>query len=364
MIRQNILVAGAGKIGTLIAVLLAQTQEYQVHLIDIIPQSSNLNDKDKLPYTLKQDVVDVNDEAALTAYVQKNQINSVISCLPYFCNEAIANLASKNKLHYFDLTEDTAVFDAIKKLSQNASTAFVPQCGVAPGFINIVTSDLIKRFAPAKAAYMRVGALPAYPHNALKYALTWSTDGLINEYGNPCYAIKEGKQVTVNPLEDLETISVDGVEYEAFNTSGGVGNLTNAFENKIQTMNYKTLRYPGHCEKMRLLMNDLQLNKDRQNLKHILEEALPRTNQDVVIIYVAVEGMQHGEYLEETFVKKIYPKTIAKAQWSAIQVATATSACAVIDLVLQAPVIPKGLVTQESIALDAFLQNRFGQYYF
>lgn len=363
MNKKTILVAGAGHIGSLIALMLAQTQDYQVFLIDITNKSGSFGVDGVVPQSLQRDVVDVNDEAAITSYIQKNKIQSVISCLPYFCNEALSTLAAKNQLNYFDLTEDTQVFETIKKLAQNAASAFVPQCGVAPGFINIVSNDLIKQFNPAKAALMCVGALPAYPHNALKYALTWSTDGLINEYGNPCYCIKEGKRVLVSPLHDLETILIDGVEYEAFNTSGGVGNLTSTYEGKIQSMSYKTLRYPGHCEKIRLLMNELQLNKDRETLKKILENAVPKTNQDVVVIYVAVEGMKHDEFVKETFVKKIYPQTIANVKWSAIQIATATSACAVVDLVHQLPTMPKGLVLQESITLEAFLKNRFGKYY-
>ncbi len=359
----NLLIAGTGKIGTLIAVLLAQTHNYHVHIIDIISQSNNLNNGSSLPPSLQQDVLNVNNITELTSYIKNHDIHAVISCLPYFCNETLARVAAWNQLHYFDLTEDIAVFDIIKQLSSNSRTAFVPQCGVAPGFVNIVCNDLIKKFSPAKAAFLRVGALPAFPHNAFKYALTWSTDGLINEYGNPCYSIKDYKEVITNPLEELETILIDGVEYEAFNTSGGVGNLTSAYAGKIETMNYKTLRYPGHCEKMRLLMNDLQLNKDRENLKHILEEALPKTNQDVVIIYVAVEGNQNGKYMEETYVKKIYPQTISNHQWSAIQIATATSACAVVDIILQDKNHPVGLILQESISLDAFLQNRFAQYY-
>ncbi|MBS0286878.1 MAG: saccharopine dehydrogenase NADP-binding domain-containing protein [Proteobacteria bacterium] len=354
------MVAGSGKIGTLVAVLLAATEDYHVHLIDIAHQSLNLAHGQ---YALTQHVLDVNDHSALSTYVTQHGIKTVVSCLPYFCNQAIATLAAKHHLHYFDLTEDTNVFDAIEQLALQATHAFVPQCGVAPGFINIVTNDLIKRFNPVKSALLRVGALPAYPHNALKYALTWSTDGLINEYGNPCYGIKDFQQVTMSPLEDLETITIDGVEYEAFNTSGGVGHLTHAYQGTVETMNYKTLRYPGHCEKMRLLMNDLKLNKDRANLKHILEEALPKTNQDVVIIYAAVDGMQHGEYMEETFVKKIYPKSFAGRMWSAIQTATATSACAVIDIVHKTPDLQKGLILQESIPLDTFFKNRFGQFY-
>ena len=93
-------------------------------------------------------------------------------------------------------------------------------------------------------------------------------------------------------------------------------------------MDYKTIRYPGHCEQMRLLMNDLKLNQDRGTLKRILENAVPQTLQDVVIVYAAVTGMQHGELREENYVSKIYPQIIAGRLWSAIQVSTASGICA------------------------------------
>src|SRR5678816_1775834 len=181
-----------------------------------------------------------------------------------------------------------------------------------------------------------------------KYSLTWSTDGLINEYGNTCYGIEEGEKVPLLPLEGYETIEVDGLLYEAFNTSGGLGTLADTYAGKVRTMNYKTLRYPGHCEKIHLLMNDLKLNEDRETLKRILERAVPQTLQDVVLIYTSVMGMREGALFEENYVKKIYPQCIKGKLWSAIQVTTASSLCAVADLVLAAPDQYKGFVTQES----------------
>jgi len=128
-------------------------------------------------------------------------------------------------------------------------------------------------------------------------------------------------------------------------------------------MNYKTLRYPGHCEKIHFLMQDLKLNRDRETLKRILENAIPQTRQDVVLIYVSVSGTQKGHLFEENYVKKVYPQTIAGSLWSAIQVTTAAGLCAVLDLVMTDPALRGGFVTQESFALQAFLDNRFGQYY-
>jgi saccharopine dehydrogenase-like NADP-dependent oxidoreductase len=236
----------------------------------------------------------------------------------------------------------------------------MPQCGLAPGFISIVAHELMTHFETLDTVKMRVGALPVHPSNALKYSLTWSTDGLINEYGNVCYGIEQGEKVPLQPLEGYETIELDGLLYEAFNTSGGLGTLADSYAGRVRTMNYKTLRYPGHCEKIQLLMKDLKLNEDRETLKRILEHAVPQTLQDVVLIYASVTGTNKDGFFEENYVKKIYPQCIKSKLWSAIQMTTASSACCVMDLVLKNPSAYHGFVTQESILLKTFLDNEFG----
>lgn len=261
------------------------------------------------------------------------------------------------------MTEDIKTADEVEKLSKDLSTAFVPQCGLAPGFISIVANELMQRFPKLHTVKMRVGALPVNISNALQYSLTWSTDGLINEYGNPCQAIIDGKEVNVMPLQDLEEIKIDGLSYEAFNTSGGIGTLAETWKNKVDLISYKTIRYPGHCEKMRFLMNDLHLNEDRETLKRILENAIPKTHQDVVLVYVSVTGTKEDVFTEENYVRKFYPKIINGTQWSAIQLTTASSICAVMDLVVTQPDKYKGFIKQEQFSLNDISGNRFGQYY-
>ena len=172
-----------------------------------------------------------------------------------------------------------------------------------------------------------------------------------------------GKIVAAAPLEGLEEIEIDGTLYEAFNTSGGLGSLAESYGKQCEQINYKTMRYPGHCAQMRLLMNDLKLNFDRATLKRVLENAVPQTLQDVVIVYVAVAGRQHGELREENYVSKIYPQVIAGRLWSAIQVTTAAGICAVVDLVMQQHGRYRGFVRQEDFALVDVLANRFGRHY-
>jgi saccharopine dehydrogenase-like NADP-dependent oxidoreductase len=170
----------------------------------------------------------------------------------------------------------------------------MPQCGLAPGFIGIVAHHLAQGFDTLHEVKMRVGALPAFPTNALKYNLTWSVDGLINEYCHPCEAIRGGKNIEVLPLEGLEHFSLDGTEYEAFNTSGGLGTLCETLAGRVQTLDYKSVRYPGHRDLMKMLLEELQLNQDTETLKAIMRKSIPSTMQDVVLVFVTVSGMRDG----------------------------------------------------------------------
>lgn len=363
MAKHNVLILGAGKIGSLIACLFAGAEDYSVHIGDLEGDVAGSHTQGEFSDRIHSVQLDAQDKKAIVDFVTQHKITALVSGLPYYCNKLVAQVAADHNLHYFDLTEDVEITRFVQTVSEGRDTAFVPQCGLAPGFISIVTNALMQNFETVDTVKMRVGALPVNPNNALKYSLTWSTDGLINEYGNLCYGIENGTMTTLLPLEGYETITIDGLLYEAFNTSGGLGSLAETYSGKVSTMNYKTLRYPGHCKKVKLLMNDLKMNNDRENLKTILERSIPKTKQDVVVIYVAVSGMRDDDLFEENYVKKIYPHHIAGQHWSAIQVTTAAGICAVVDIVLQNIQNFKGMVRQEDIQLDDVLANRFGHYY-
>ena len=359
----KVLILGAGKIGSLICGLLADSGDYEVHVADVNCELARAVVAAHQLDNLQAHGFDARDAGVLAAHLRAHPVDAVISSLPFYCNVAVAEAARNAGIHYFDLTEDVAVTRAVRRLAEGAEKAFVPQCGLAPGFISIAANALIGHFDELRSVKLRVGALPQHPNNVLKYSLTWSTEGLINEYGNPCEALVDGRAVEVAPLEGLEEIEIDGTAYEAFNTSGGLGSLGETYGDRAQTMDYKTIRYPGHCGQMRLLMNDLKLNQDRATLKRILENAVPQTLQDVVIVYVAVTGRQEGELREENYVSKIYPQYIAGRLWSAIQVTTAAGVTAVVDLVLGHPGRYRGFVRQEDFKLVDVLDNRFGRHY-
>jgi saccharopine dehydrogenase-like NADP-dependent oxidoreductase len=359
----RVLILGAGKIGALISGLLAESGSYSVFLGDINGTTAKAVVRAHGGANLTGVALDASDTAALRRHLAAEPVEAVVSSLPYYCNVEVAEAARAAGAHYFDLTEDVEVTRAVIRIAHGASRAFVPQCGLAPGFISIAANELMSHFDKLRAVKLRVGALPQHPNNVLKYSLTWSTEGLINEYGNPCQAIADGRTLEVSPLEGLEEIEIDGTLYEAFNTSGGLGSLAESHGARCESMNYKTIRYPGHCAQMRLLMNDLKLNQDRKTLKHVLENAVPQTLQDVVIVYAAVTGTQDGELREENYVNKVYPQVIAGRLWSAIQVTTAAGITAVVDLVLQHPEKYQGFVAQEKFGMPDILNNRFGRHY-
>ncbi|MGH6760676.1 MAG: saccharopine dehydrogenase C-terminal domain-containing protein [Phyllobacterium sp.] len=355
---KEIVVVGAGKIGATIADMLSMTGDYQVTVIDRSAEQLAALDVSNGVATRQ---INIEDSNALEGVLAGKF--AVMSAAPFHLTTRIAEAAAKAGVHYLDLTEDVASTRRVRELAATANTAFIPQCGLAPGFISIVANDLTRHFDKLDSVRMRVGALPQYPSNALNYNLTWSTDGVINEYCEPCEAIVEGELVEVPPLEEREEFSLDGVTYEAFNTSGGLGTLCETFEGKVRTLNYRTIRYPGHAAIMKALLNDLGLRHRRDVLKDILENSLPMTLQDVVVVFVTVSGYQNGRLLQETYANKVYSRRVGSKVRSAIQVTTASGICTVLDMLANGQLPQKGFIRQEDIALDDFLANRFGRAY-
>lgn len=356
----RVLLLGAGKIGRMIARLLLDSGEYGVTAADV-DQAALSRLAHQLDVETRQ--LDVEDSKSLSRAL--SGVDSVISALSYYHNPQVAEAAADAGASYFDLTEDVATTQRVREIARQAGRkqVFMPQCGLAPGFISIVANALGQKLQRIDSLRMRVGALPIFPTGALKYNLTWSTDGLINEYCNPCDAIYQGRRIEVLPLEGLEHFSLDGVRYEAFNTSGGLGTLCETLDGAARDLNYKTIRYLGHRDQMMLLVNELRMSERRDLLKDILEHAVPVTFQDVVVTFCAATGMRDGQLVQITDARKIYHQSIGGENWSAIQITTAAGICAALDLYVAGELPQRGFVRQEQIDFDKFLGNRFGRYY-
>ncbi|MDK2123762.1 saccharopine dehydrogenase family protein [Parachitinimonas caeni] len=358
-----ILIVGAGKIGASIAKLLYHSGNYDITVADR-DQAALSRLTERVP--VKTAVVNMTDTAQLAGVLDGKK--AVLSATSFDINPKIAEAALKAGASYFDLTEDVATTRAVRALAETAKPGqiFMPQCGLAPGFIGVLGHHLSKGFDKIDEIKMRVGALPQFPTNHLKYNLTWSTDGLINEYCNPCEAVYRGEKIDVLPLEGLEHFSLDGVEYEAFNTSGGLGTLCETLAGRVNELNYKTVRYSGHQYLMDFIINGLKMGSTlerRKQLKEIMENALPITWQDVVLVFVSASGWKDGQYVQVTDARKVYHQKLFDEHWSSIQLTTAAGACAAIDLHVAGKLPNQGFVRQEDIDFNDFIANRFGQYY-
>lgn len=353
---RSVLILGAGHIGQAIALLLSEAGGYAPLVAD-----RNLPVLEQVQASSGVPTVHVPDAAALEAAIPGHY--AVLNALPFHQAVAVATLCARLGVHYFDLTEDVASTQAIRVLGEGARSVLMPQCGLAPGFIGVVGNDLARRPDSAQALHLRVGALPRFPQGALRYCLTWSTEGLINEYCNPCEVIVQGQRTRVPALGGLESLLIDGVEYEAFSTSGGLGTLPQTWEGRLQQLDYKTIRYPGHHAAMRLLLHELRLGERRALLHELLEGAVAATQQDVIVILASARGLRGGRLVQESYAARILGRRLRGQVLSAIQLTTAAGICTALDLMCSGRLPQAGFVQQEQIALTDWLANRFGRVY-
>lgn len=350
-IIKSVLVLGLGKVGQLTALLL--------HRSGFAVTGADISLHSHYPFaTVNCDVSRDHDLEQILPGV-----DAVVSCLPYCFNLRVARLTHKHKVHYFDLTEDVATTKAIIEMSHDSHGVMAPQCGLAPGFIGIVGASLAQGLERIRSIRLRVGALPQHPTGLLSYAFNWSPEGVVNEYLNDCEVIEDGQHKWVSPLEWLEKLVIDGIQLEAFTTSGGLGTMCDSFAGKVENLDYKSIRYPGHAKMMNFFFHELLMREDREHAGTILVNAKPPVNDDVVYIHAAVEGWQQERLVREEFVRAYRPCKIGESSWRAISWTTAASVCAVIELVNAGKLPQQGFVRQEQILLEDFLATRNGGLY-
>jgi saccharopine dehydrogenase (NAD+, L-lysine-forming) len=346
---RRVAVVGLGNVGRLIADMLLE-RGFEVRGADADEARASGD---------HASVMDVRDPAALGRLFAG--VDAVISCLPYYLNATVATAAHAAGVHYLDLTEDIATSRTVRRLAENADTIFMPRCGLAPGFICIVGAGLAVGLGTIDRIQLRVGALPRSPNNAAGYACNWSPAGVINEYLNDCEQLRRGELVSVAPLSDVETIVIDGARYEAFTTSGGLGTMCETFAGRVDCLDYKTIRYPGHCQLMRFMLRELGLGREREEAVRLLASAYPPVRDDVVIVYAAAEGTSKDRRAREEFVRVYRPRIVAGSARTAIAWTTAAGAVGMVELLAEGSLPDSGFVRQEDVSLGAFLATSAGQ---
>ena len=345
----SVAVLGLGKVGLLAAGLLHDAG-YRVVGHDVHPPTT--------PEPFAIATTDVTDPSALDGAL--GSVGAVLSCLPYHCNIAVADAAHRLGIHYFDLTEDVATTRHIRTLAETHAGVMAPQCGLAPGFVGIVAAHQIDDYERCRSIRMRVGALPAHPTGLLGYAFNWSPEGVVNEYLNDCEVIEEGVRKTVSSMEWREPIYVAGTRLEAFTTSGGLGTMCETYHGRVDNLDYKTMRYPGHVDLMNFFFHELLMRERRELAGEILTHAKPPVDEDVVYVHLSSEGWRDGRLTRIEYVRDFRPKEIAGRRRTAIAWTTAGSVSAVIEMVDNGTLPPRGFVKQEDIRFADFLATPTG----
>jgi lysine 6-dehydrogenase len=269
--------------------------------------------------TLSAFEVDVTDPTQLTDFLALYDV--VISAVPYFLNLQVTEAAIAAKTHMVDMGGNTDLVFEQRKLDAQAKAAGVtilPDCGLAPGMANIIAAHGIAQMDQVESLKIRVGGLPQYPQPPLNYQLFFSVHGLINEYIGQSVVIRDGKISSVETLTDVETVHLaqpvgqtQQQDLEAFHTLGGLSTLPWTFAAKVRNMDYKTLRYPGHCQHIKTMSDlglmdeaprviDGQTIRPRDVFAAVISERLNAERngwdpRDVVVVLVTLEGSRGGQ---------------------------------------------------------------------
>lgn len=252
--------------------------------------------------------------------------NSAISCVTYKYNYGLTNAAIKASCHFMDLGGNNDMVRkqlSLNKEAKKKNVIVIPDCGLAPGMVSVLAADAIEKFDKVDLLKIRVGGLPQKPRPPLNYQMVFSAEGLINEYWEPCLILKDGKKKMVEPMSDIESLEFDGVgQLEAFYTSGGTSTLPETYAGEISFLDYKTIRYPGHCEKFRTMLEiglasrePVTISKQkivpRDVLKAVLDKNLSFGEPDLVLVRLTCEGSRAGNNLKVVYeiIDREDPKT-------------------------------------------------------
>ena len=289
----------------------------------------------------------------------------ILDCLPGSQAPRIAQFAKDFNLHYANLTEYVAETEEIIALAKDAKTGFILQTGLAPGYIDLLANGLFQQFCKdfevdkVDKLEFKVGALTNHAVAPHYYGFTWSPVGVATEYLEETIALRDFKKNTLPSLSERTTIIIDGIAYEEDLTSGGAADLPDALLGKVRSLDYKTLRHPGHYAWIQEQVANLEPTTDAiKSLQEKMEAIIPHIEEDKIILYAAVEGKDATGILRRREIAKcILPQKVGKHQLRAIQTTTAAPLAQAAQQLLETHL--SGVVLQSQIDPIAFLNGNY-----
>lgn len=357
----KIAVLGAGLMGRAAVYDLARADGVDaVGVFDINPDiarqvAEKYGDGKAIPVQL-----DASDEAAVAAAL--TDYDAAVASVTYAMNPGITRAAIKAHCHLVDLGGNNEVVAEQMEMdaaAREADVLIVPDCGLAPGMVSVLAADGMSQFDNVESLKIRVGGLPQSPRPPLNYQIVFSPEGLINEYYEPCLILEDGVRKTVQPMTEVELLHFDGVgKLEAFHTSGGSSTLPFTFEKKVQTLNYKTIRYPGHCQLMKAMLDiglgsrqpvdvDGQPVSPRKLFRAVLAKSLNFNDLDMVLVRLEFEGENEGTAKE--LVYEILDRQQSREALTAMMRTTAFPAAIIAWMAANGQITERGCRPQELV---------------
>jgi saccharopine dehydrogenase-like NADP-dependent oxidoreductase len=367
----NIIIAGAGGIAEAVALILAEWSAITPTLFIGDRNQLKANKVAKwviegcskpcsvTDFTINETI----ETGEMIAVFEKGSI--ILDCLPGSAAPRIAHFAKKYNLHYVNLTEYVAETEEIIALSKNATTGFLLQTGLAPGYINLVAHQLFQKFClnykvkEVQTLEFKVGALTKNAVAPHFYGFTWSPIGVATEYVEETIVIRDFITTTLPSLSERAVIIIDGLTFEEDLTSGGAADLPYALAGKVKHLDYKTLRFPGHYDWInRQLKNGSSQTAKITALQQKMQECIPHIEEDQIVLYAAVEGKdQTGVLRRNELAKTILPQKVGNHTLRAIQITTAAPMAQAAQLLLEENL--SGAILQSQIDSSKFLNGKF-----
>lgn len=367
----NIIIAGAGGIAEAAGLLLMEWSEMAPSLFI---GNRTLSKAQKVAKWIEEGTTKPSSvqsfhlpENGITDEMKKifHQCDLLLDCLPGSQAPKMAKFAKDFQMHYANLTEYVDETNKIMALAKNAKTGFVLQTGLAPGYIDLLANKLFQQFCKdfkvdkADKLEFKVGALTNHAVAPHYYGFTWSPVGVATEYLKDALVLRDFKKTNLPALSERATIIIEGIAYEEDLTSGGAADLPDALTGKVRSLDYKTLRHPGHYswvqEQLINLGNTAQKIK---NLQQKMEGIIPHIEDDQIVLYAAVEGKDaQGILRRQEIAKRIRPQKVGKHQLRAIQTTTAAPLVQAAQLLLENRL--SGVILQSQIEPVKFLNGNY-----
>lgn len=345
------IIFGAGNIGTALAGALSSLPDFEVTLADNTDEALDTARGMGIAARFQSGYM-AEDLRAMAAGQ-----DLIVSARPDRNVLEVARLAADLGTHYLDFSRTAPeTLGVLTRLAKRR--AVLTGCGASPGLVETLATDLVGQFSRVDELTVRVGAIPCKAVNRLGYGRIWNMSGLLDEYLTPSAAIRDGKPVTIAPLEGYERFNLGDAPYEAFVTAGGMTDILDESDVPVRNLTFKTIRHPGHLDYMLFLLDDLGLRRRRDMLKALLCNGLPVVEDDEVIFYLSGRGEIDGQQVERSSFHRLSP-AFQSGRFNALIRVAAAYAATLIGLLKEGKLGDVGFIRHRKLPVSTFLESRF-----